>query len=66
MFLQDLYTRCILHLISGSGTIVCTLYLTMHVLILLHNVLTMSNLSLNASALLYSDDHIISAVTIDT
>ena len=52
IFLQDPDTRCILHLISGSGTIVCTLYLTMHVLILLHNVLTMSNLSLNASALL--------------
>jgi hypothetical protein len=52
IFLQDPDTRCILHLISGSGTTVCTLHLAVPVLILLHDVLTMSNLSLNASALL--------------
>jgi hypothetical protein len=52
IFLQDPDTRCILHLISGSETTVCTLHLAVHVLILLHDVLTMSNLSLNASALL--------------
>ena len=47
IFLQDPDTRCILHIISGSGTTVCTLHLAVHVLILLHDVLTTSNLSLN-------------------
>ena len=52
LFLQDPDTRCNLHLISGSGTIVCTLHLVVHALVLLHDALTMPNLSLNASALL--------------
>ena len=52
IFLQDPNTRCILHLISGSRTIVCTLHLVVHVLVLLHEVLATPNLLLNAYALM--------------
>jgi hypothetical protein len=49
IFLQDPDTRCILHLISGSWTTVRTLHLMVHVLVL-HDALTMIELSLNATA----------------
>ena len=51
-FLKDPDTRCILHLISRLGTVLCTMHLALHVLILLHDDLTTSSLSLNAFALL--------------
>ena len=51
IFLQDPDTRCILHLILGPGTTMCTLHLMVHVLVL-HDVLAMPRVSLNAFAFL--------------
>ena len=52
LFLQDTDTRFILHLISCSGTTVCTLHLEVHVLVL-YDALAAPSLSLNAFALLW-------------
>jgi hypothetical protein len=53
IFFQDPDIRCLLHLIPGSGTALSTMHLAAHVLVLLHDVWTTSNLSLNAFALLW-------------